>query len=190
MVFGKSVTNRGPLWEAAGKVKWGAALAMMWIATGVLASDMPDPALTPGATSSAVTQANIQQTVCVKGYSKTIRPPAYYTNRLKKRQLREYGYADKNPRHYEEDHLIALSIGGAADDPLNLWPQPRNSEWGADKKDQLEFLLYRMVCAQEITLAEAQHAMAGNWIEAWKRYVPNRRNYRLNIHSAINLLRD
>lgn len=180
MVFGRPATNRGALWEASGKVKWGAALALMWIATGVLASDLPDPALTPGATSPAVTQANIRQTVCVKGYSKTIRPPAYYTNRLKKRQLREYGYADTNPRHYEEDHLVALSIGGAADDPLNLWPQPRNSEWGADKKDQLEFLLYRMVCAQEITLAEAQHAMAVNWIEAWKRYVPNRRNYRLN----------
>lgn len=40
-----------------------------------------------------------------------------------------------------------------------------------DKKDQLEFVLYKMICAQEITLAEAQHAMATNWIEAWKRYM-------------------
>ena len=142
------------------------------------ASDLPDPSLTPGAINPEVTQANIQQTVCVKGYTKTIRPPAHFTNKLKKRQLREYGYADRNPKHYEEDHLIALSIGGAPDDPRNLWPEPRISEWNAGKKDRLEFVLYKMVCAQEISLPEAQHAMAANWIEAWKQYVPSHQRYR------------
>lgn len=142
------------------------------------ASDLPDPAMTPGAINSNVTQENIQQTVCVKGYTKTIRPPAYVTNKLKKRQLREYHYDDMNPRHYEEDHLIALSIGGAPDDPRNLWPEPRNSEWGADKKDQLEFVFYKMLCKHKISLAEAQHAMATNWIEAWKRHVPGQQHYK------------
>ena len=135
------------------------------------ASDLPDPVLTPGAINLNVTQENIQSTVCVKGYTKTIRPPAHFTNKLKKRQLCEYGYTDTNPKHYEEDHLITLSIGGAPDDPRNLWPKPRISEWDADKKDQLEFVTYRMVCAQEISFAEAQHAMATNWIEAYKKYV-------------------
>lgn len=139
----------------------------------VWASDLPDPAITPGAINTDVTQQNIHSTVCVKGYTKTIRPPAHFTNKLKKRQIREYGYADTNPKHYEEDHLIALSIGGAPDDPRNLWPEPRNSEWDAKKKDRLEFVLYKMVCNQEISLAEAQRAMATNWIEAWKRYVPS-----------------
>lgn len=83
----------------------------------------------------------------------------------------EYGYADTNPKHYEEDHLIALSIGGAPNDTRNLWPEPRISEWGAEKKDQLEKVLYKNVCAQKLTLAEAQHAMATNWIAAWKRYM-------------------
>jgi hypothetical protein len=142
------------------------------------ASDLPDPSLTPGAINPEVTQANIQQTVCVKGYTKTIRPPAHFTNKLKKRQMREYGYADRNPKHYEEDHLIALSIGGAPDDPRNLWPEPRNSEWNAKKKDQLESVLYRMVCRQDITLAEAQHELATNWIEAWKQYVPSHQHYK------------
>lgn len=135
------------------------------------ASGLPDPVLTPGAINLNVTQENMQHTVCVKGYTKTIRPPAYYTNKLKKQQIREYGYADMNPKHYEEDHLIALSIGGASDDPLNLWPQPRNSEWGAEKKDQLEKVLYKMVCTQKLSLSEAQHAMATNWMAAWKRYM-------------------
>lgn len=149
-----------------------ATLALVFSYTAS-ASDLPDPALTLGTINLNVTQENIQQTVCVRGYTKTIRPPVYFTNKLKKRQLREYGYADTNPKHYEEDHLIALSIGGAPDDPLNLWPQPRGDEWGAKKKDQLEMVLYKNVCAQKITLAEAQHAMATNWIDAWKMYVPN-----------------
>jgi hypothetical protein len=142
------------------------------------ASDLPDPTHTPGAINLAVTQQNIQETICVRGYTKTIRPPAHFTNKLKKRQLRQYGYADPNPKHYEEDHLIALSIGGSPDDERNLWPEPRNTEWNAEKKDQLEFVLYKMVCGNEISLGEAQREMAGNWIEAWKKYVPSHRYYR------------
>ncbi len=148
----------------------GATLALA-LSFPAFASDLPDPSLTPGAINNSITQQNIQQTVCIKGYTKTIRPPAYYTNKLKKKQIREYGYADRNPKHYEEDHLIALSIGGAPHDPRNLWPEPRDSEWNAAKKDQLELVLYKMVCADELSLTEAQHVMATDWIEAWKRHV-------------------
>lgn len=156
---------------------WHTLLTMLALASSLSAwstawaADLPDPVHTPGAINLNVTQENIQQTICVKGYTKTIRPPAYYTNKLKKQQLHEHGYADTNLKHYEEDHLIALSIGGATDDPLNLWPQPRNSKWGADKKDQLERVLYKKVCAQKLALAVARHAMATNWIEAWKQYM-------------------
>ena len=142
------------------------------------AGDLPDPRMTPGTTNADVTQENIQQTVCVKGYTKTIRPPAYRTNKLKKIQIRQYGYDNTNPKDYEEDHLIALSIGGAPEDEHNLWPQPRKSEWSAAKKDQLEFVLYKMVCANEISLKDAQHAMGTDWIAAWKAYVPSHRSYR------------
>lgn len=144
------------------------------------AGDLPNPSITPGAIDPSVTQANIHQTICVKGYTKTVRPPAYYTNKLKKAQIAAYGYADTNPRDYEEDHLEALSIGGNPTDERNLWPQPRNSQWNAERKDQLEFVLYKMVCAGELPLAQAQHAMATNWIEAWKKYVPSHQNYRFS----------
>ena len=146
-------------------------LALALFTTQAFASDLPNPALTPGAKNPYITQLNIQQTVCIHGYTKTIRPPSHYTNKLKKRQIREYGYADRNPKHYEEDHFIALSIGGAPHDPRNLWPEPRKSEWNAKKKDQLEFKLYKLVCRDKVSLAEAQHAMATDWIEAYKRYV-------------------
>jgi len=47
------------------------------------AGDLPDPALTPGAINSDVTQDNIHNTVCVRGWTKTVRPPSFYTTRLK-----------------------------------------------------------------------------------------------------------
>jgi len=134
------------------------------------ADDLPDPSKTPGALNPEVTQANLRQTVCVKGWTKTVRPPQYYTNKLKKIQIREYGYADANPRNYEEDHLVPLSVGGHPTDPHNLWPEPRKTEWSAARKDQLEFALYKAVCAGDLQLAEAQNAFRVNWIEAYRKY--------------------
>ena len=151
-------------------------MSLLFASAMVFAGDLPDRRMTPGALNREVTQANIQTTVCVKGYTKTIRPPAYFTNSLKRRQI-AYGYADTNPRDYEEDHLVALSIGGAPRDPKNLWPQPRQSQWGAKAKDQLEFLFFKMVCKNEISLNDAQVAMASDWIAAWKRYVPSHQSY-------------
>lgn len=164
---------------ASNQSRWSGLLALTALAVAlstanVWASDLPDPALTPGATDPAITQDNIQSTVCIKGYTKTVRPPASYTNKLKKRQIRQYGYEDRNPKHYEEDHLIPLSIGGNPRDPRNLWPEPRKSEWNARKKDDLEFVLYRMVCRNEISLKNAQADIATNWIEAYKKYVHDR----------------
>lgn len=62
--------------------------------------------MTPGATNPDVTQENIASTICIKGggYTETIRPPMYYTNAMKKAQIRQF--VDNDPRHFEEDHLI------------------------------------------------------------------------------------
>jgi len=38
-------------------------------------------------------------------------------------------------------------------------------------KDALERKLHRLVCAGELDLKTAQHAIASNWIEAYKKYV-------------------
>ena len=66
----------------------------------------PDPQLTPGAVSAAVTQSNIYRTICRYGYTRTVRPPESYTESLKRRQIRQYGYRDRWLRDYEEDHLL------------------------------------------------------------------------------------
>jgi hypothetical protein len=145
-------------------------VALLLASIAANAGDLPDPRITPGAIDPSITQDNIQQTICVKGYTKTVRPPAYYTNKLKKDQIRQYGYADRNPKDYEEDHLVAISVGGHPTDPRNLWPQPRLSEWNADKKGQLEYALYQGVCHHDVTLADARAAFATNWIAAYQRY--------------------
>jgi hypothetical protein len=82
------------------------------------------PTHTPGARYSKVTQATISTTICKSGWTKTIRPPASYTNALKKTQLAQWHYADQNPSRYEEDHLISLELGGAPRSKKNLWPEP------------------------------------------------------------------
>ena len=75
------------------------------------AGDRPDPTFTPGATDPAVTQENISLTICVPGYTKTVRPPASYTNRLKREQLDTYYKGQGEMRDVEEDHLIPLTVG-------------------------------------------------------------------------------
>ncbi len=146
---------------------------VLLMATVAIAEDLPDPHITPGAIDPTITQQNIRSTACVKGYTKTVRPPAYFTNRLKKYQIREYGYSDSNAKDYEEDHLIPLNIGGAPDDPKNLWPQPRNGQWNAAKKDDLEFKLYHLVCDGKVSLRDAQLAYATDWIAAYRKYGKN-----------------
>ncbi len=134
---------------------------------------LPRRDLTPGATNRDVTQENIDSTICVRGYTKTIRPPAKFTGNLKRKQIAEYGYVDRRLRDYEEDHLISLELGGSPTSPKNLWPEPRHvlGGWGADAKDQLENELHRLVCRKERTLAEAQREIATDWVAAYKRFI-------------------
>lgn len=133
---------------------------------------LPDASRTPGAANPAVTQANIQQTICVSGYTATIRPPASYTTGLKRQQLAS-GHAyqgDTNTRDYEEDHLISLEVGGSPDSPQNLWPEPYTGSDGAKTKDKIENKLHDLVCSGRLSLAAAQHAIATNWWTAYQTY--------------------
>jgi hypothetical protein len=111
-----------------------------------------DPVRTPGVINPEVTQANIRETICVQGWTRTVRPPTSYTSELKLRQMREYGVGG-SPSDYQEDHLISLELGGHPTDPRNLWPEPLER---ALKVDRTENELNGKVCSSELTLAEAQ----------------------------------
>src|SRR5262249_18062401 len=134
------------------------AASLILLGSGVavtLPGELPDPVRTPGWPNPDVTQDNIRETVCKAGWTRTIRPKVRYTNNLKIRQIAEYGYADTNPKNYEEDHLISLQLGGHPTDPRNLWPEPYDADCGARVKDVLETKLKRLICAGTLTLADA-----------------------------------
>lgn len=91
--------------------------------------------------------------------------PESVTEPEKRASLRSYG--DHKPLHaYEYDHLVPLELGGARNDPRNLWPEP-----GAppNPKDGLEYHLRTEVCDGQMKLAAAQLAIARDWVAAWNR---------------------
>jgi hypothetical protein len=108
--------------------------------------------LTPGALNPDVTQATILSTICVRGWTRTVRPPVTYTNDLKRKQMRTYGERG-SPSDYQEDHLISLELGGAPSDPRNLWPEPYPR---ASAVDRIENELNAKVCSGALSLADAQ----------------------------------
>ncbi|MFI6155505.1 hypothetical protein ACIBCA_22790 [Kitasatospora sp. NPDC051170] len=130
---------------------------------------LPDARCTPGAYNPDVTQATIGKTICVSGWTATVRPPVSYTNKLKAQQIAEYGYADTNPSDYEEDHLVPLELGGAPRDPRNLWPEPRYGNEPAQSKDSVENKLKKAVCSGQVSLNSARSAIASDWTTALSR---------------------
>ena len=118
----------------------------------------------PGATNPDVTQDNIDSTICVSGWTKTVRPSVGYTNRVKREMLGLAPGVDM--RAYELDHFIPLELGGHPTDKRNLWPQPWGGKCGAHAKDAVENDLHRKVCSHRMTLADAQVAVRkGCWAQ-------------------------
>jgi anti-sigma factor RsiW len=122
---------------------------------------LPDPAFTPGATRAVALEE-----LCKADSDDVVRSvPAP----LQQKVFAEYGMAHAPSAEFEVDYLITPGLGGA-DDVRNLWPEPHSNTWNSYVKDQLEDRLHRMVCNREIPLGEAQRAIAGNWIAAYKKY--------------------
>jgi hypothetical protein len=74
---------------------------------------------------------------------------------------------------YEYDHDVPLELGGAVNDPRNLWPEADYSPQSGfylNPKDHVETALKHLVCNHSMTLAAAQRAIAANWVTAYHRY--------------------
>jgi len=133
---------------------------------------LPDPRCTPGALNPAVRQATIGSTICVDGWTPSVRPPESVTEREKYASLAAYGLGREVWR-FEYDHLVPLELGGAVNDPRNLWPEldyARRRGYDLNPKDQLEYNLKRLVCDGAMRLARAQRLIASNWLRAYRRY--------------------
>jgi hypothetical protein len=131
----------------------------------------PDPRCTPGALNPLVTQATIGSTICRAGWTATVRPPESVTEPEKLASMAAYGV--RGASSYEYDHDVPLELGGAVNDPRNLWPEPdypQRAGFYANPKDRLENALKRLVCEGAISLAVAQRAIAADWVAAYHRY--------------------
>ena len=133
---------------------------------------LPDPHCTPGAVNPQVTQATIASTICVSGYTSSIRPPENITEPEKVASAAAYGYTG-SLHTAEYDHLISLELGGDPNDPANLWVEPNDKPAAtttANSKDVLENRLHDLVCGGQLSLAVAQQAIATNWVGAYQQY--------------------
>ena len=122
------------------------------------------PAFVIGATDPKVTQDNIHQTICVAGYTSTVRA---VTASTKAAVLQRDGQTVAGC--CEVDHFLSLEIGGSNDAHLNLWAQPYAGEYGARKKDVVETALHRLVCQGKMTLIDAQHCITKDWIACGRK---------------------
>jgi hypothetical protein len=74
---------------------------------------------------------------------------------------------------YEYDHYVPLELGGAVNDPRNLWPEPDYPTRGGfylNPKDRLERALNRLVCGGRMRLGHAQGLIASDWVAAYRLY--------------------
>jgi hypothetical protein len=60
------------------------------------------------------------ETICVAGWTGTVRQSSSYTERLNKKKMRERKWPGK-VTDYHEDHLVPLCVGGHPTDARNLW---------------------------------------------------------------------
>jgi len=105
--------------------------------------------------------------LCTPGYTKKVRNVSATT---KAQACANYGVpADHcTGREVEIDHLISLELGGS-NDIENLWPEPYQPRPGAREKDRLENWLHKQVCDGDMSLADAQQAIATDWYAAYQR---------------------
>ena len=130
--------------------------------------NLPDPVLTPGETRTVtVTTLCTTSTKLVRNVTPAVSLQVYTA----------YGMPGGNHTGYcagiggcELDHDISLSLGGS-NGKKNLFPMPYSGSCNAYDKDKLEFKLYKSMCAGAITMKQAQDAIRGNWIPAYKKYV-------------------
>lgn len=111
----------------------------------------------------AVTQATVDETICVKGWTKSVRPPVSYTNSVKRELMERDGLPLELMADFVLDHRIPLALGGAPADWRNLILQDHDD---SEAKDRVEVCLARAVCAEMIDLDVARRAIWTDWKSA------------------------
>lgn len=128
-------------------------------------------AFTPGASSAQhnelldahVTQASIVDTICVPGYVDSVLPSFEVQMHQKERLLKQRSIDESFASEYALDHRMPVLLGGSPNSPANLDLRRWEGRAGQRRKERLAVYLKRCVCTGDITLKQAQSAMAGDW---------------------------
>ena len=123
----------------------------------------------------SVTQATIHSTICVSGWTATVRPPVSYTEPLKKQDIAQYASQHaKDPNwtlsNTELDHRLSLELGGDPRAVDNLSPEEHQGTRGSLVKDVDENAFNKTICNGSQTLAQAQAAFVAKWLAAYPAY--------------------
>jgi hypothetical protein len=118
------------------------------------------------ALNADVTEDTIRSTICVSGWTATVRPPESYTERLKLQQISSEGLPG-SAGDYEEDHRMPLELGGDPRDPANLSPESHASSY---TKDAAETAAKREVCGGA-DLRSVQAAFVAAWLGPYPTYL-------------------
>lgn len=121
-----------------------------------------------------VRQETLADTICHKGYTRSVRPATSYTNGVKRKLMREQGLDWKYAKRYELDHIIPLTLGGHPRNIHNLQLQPWEGPEGARTKDKLEVRLAREVCHGKLRLRDAQACIWNDWQACLQAHRPHR----------------
>jgi hypothetical protein len=117
-----------------------------------------------------VNQDSIQKTICVPGYTKTVRPSVNYTNGVKRKLLRDQRMDESQIGEFELDHKLPLTLGGHPRNIHNLTLQLWSGRDGAKEKDKLEIRLSKLVCRNKISLIDAQICIWNDWRNCALKY--------------------
>jgi hypothetical protein len=141
------------------------------------------------AINPAVTDANVQQTICNPSWTRNLRPPASMTEQWKRDILAAY-HLPGSLRDYEGDHRMPeADLGGdpgaslqggrwVITDQVVILPSgvavPANfadeSPASPNPKDHNETTLHDEVCAGRLTLTAAQIQLRDRWLLAYPGY--------------------
>lgn len=142
------------------------ALLALWLAASCIAHAqdyLPDPARAPGLVDLSAT---LEKVCGTPHYSRTVRPPTSYTSPIKAVLLN-----GADPALFEVDHRVPLCAGRHPTDARNLWLQPKNGQWTAKYKDQLESSVCRQLCGGGISLGDAQAVfLRPDWTVEYERF--------------------
>jgi len=122
-----------------------------------------------GVFNPEVTQETIEQTICVPGYAKAMRPSTNITLSVKQRLLKRSGRDSADAFEYKLDYIVPVALGGHPSKAENFELQRRGG--AAEKhKIEIEAKLHCLVCSGDLTLADAQREISNGWQAAHNRY--------------------